>query len=157
MFYRSAWKFVFGFIAIISLTLAGLYATDYYLNPNKKFESEVARELEDASRQYMDDTYGGETPEETLELFITALEEGNVELASKYFVVDDQREWFEKLNIIKQNDELKSMIKDIKTAKRGENINDNSSIFSIVNYKNEIITVMNIIRIQNGLWKIEDL
>ncbi len=33
------------------------------------------------------DTYGGKTPEETLGMFIDALKKGDVELASKYFVL----------------------------------------------------------------------
>jgi hypothetical protein len=36
------------------------------------------------------DTYGGKTPQETLEMFIVAVEAGNYELASKYFVVEKQ-------------------------------------------------------------------
>jgi hypothetical protein len=47
--------------------------------------------------QYKADTYGGETPEETLELFIEALEAGDYELASRYFVPEKQRVVFEEL------------------------------------------------------------
>jgi len=34
-----------------------------------------------------EDTYGGKTPEETLNLFIEALKKEDLELASKYFVL----------------------------------------------------------------------
>jgi len=40
--------------------------------------------------QYRADTYGGSTPEETLGLFIKALEAKDYELAAKYFVVENQ-------------------------------------------------------------------
>jgi hypothetical protein len=36
----------------------------------------------------MADTYGGKTPQETLQLYIAAVEKGNYELASKYFIGD---------------------------------------------------------------------
>jgi len=44
------------------------------------------------------DTYGGKTPEETMDLFIAALENGDIELASKYFVLEKQDQWKERLN-----------------------------------------------------------
>ncbi|MEA3272307.1 MAG: hypothetical protein U9P90_01405, partial [Patescibacteria group bacterium] len=46
------------------------------------------------------DTFGGDTPEETWEMFLNALQEGDLELASKYFVIDKQAEnlaWFQQV------------------------------------------------------------
>jgi len=43
-------------------------------------------------QKMMADTYGGKTPQETLELFIAAVEKGDYELASKYFVKSKQEE-----------------------------------------------------------------
>lgn len=40
---------------------------------------------------YRADTYGGETPEATLALFVEALEKKDFELAAKYFVVENQK------------------------------------------------------------------
>ena len=40
--------------------------------------------------QYRADSYGGTTPEETLRLFVEALEKKDYELASKYFVVENR-------------------------------------------------------------------
>lgn len=45
--------------------------------------------------QYKTDTYGGATPEETLRLFVEALEKRDYELAAKYFV-PEERENFAK-------------------------------------------------------------
>ena len=42
---------------------------------------------------YRNDKYGGVTPEETFNMFIVALEKGDVELASKYFVLNKQEQW----------------------------------------------------------------
>lgn len=49
---------------------------------------------------YKADTYGGDTPEQTLELFITALEAEDYELASKYYIPEVQqkaKDGFEKM------------------------------------------------------------
>ena len=43
------------------------------------------KNFEDAMRA---DTYGGSTPEETLQLFITALKAGDIDLASRYFALE---------------------------------------------------------------------
>jgi len=51
---------------------------------------------EDDYKAAMADTYGGKTPQETLQMYIDAVEKGDYELASKYFIGD------------KQNEELKS-------------------------------------------------
>lgn len=42
--------------------------------------------------QYKNDTYGGDTPEETLRLFVEALEKGDFALAAKYYVPEKQAE-----------------------------------------------------------------
>ncbi len=46
---------------------------------------------------YEQDTYGGVTPEETLALFVDALEAGNIELAAKYYIPEKQGEAYAEL------------------------------------------------------------
>lgn len=41
-------------------------------------------------RAYVADTYGGDTPEETLNMYIAALEAGDVALAAKYYIPEDR-------------------------------------------------------------------
>ena len=41
---------------------------------------------EESYKQAMADTYGGKTPQETLQMYIEAVEKGDFELASKYFI-----------------------------------------------------------------------
>lgn len=57
-------------------------------------EQKYFAELEE---KYKNDLYGGETPEQTMQLFISALKAGDTELASKYFVIEKQEEWRGKL------------------------------------------------------------
>ncbi|MEX2053272.1 MAG: hypothetical protein WD898_03545 [Candidatus Paceibacterota bacterium] len=45
------------------------------------------------TKPFRDDKFGGKTPEETFDLFIFALEKGDIELASKYFVLNKQESW----------------------------------------------------------------
>lgn len=89
-------KFAVAFLAILVLAGGGYYAWQNYLSPSAR----SARQAEANYQKYLDwqknyeaamkaDTYGGKTPEETLVLFADALEKGDTELASKYFVLDN--------------------------------------------------------------------
>ncbi|MSU75415.1 MAG: hypothetical protein EXS55_02800 [Candidatus Magasanikbacteria bacterium] len=64
------------------------------------------------------DTIGGQTPQETLQLYIDAVEKGDYEMASKYFVIDKQSEELESLkrapkkNIETMQDLLKTTLQN---------------------------------------------
>jgi len=141
--------------AIIILALGVFWLIKYYQQKSPEYQAE--KYLKEMEQKYREDTYGGNTPEETLQLFIDALKKGDIDLASKYFVIDKQDEWKEKLEKIKNAGELKNMISDLEKAKRGSDISSKSSLFSVVNLKNEVIAMMSIIKIPNGKWKIESL
>lgn len=49
-------------------------------------------EIEKIREKYKNDLDGGKTPEETLDLFIEALKDGDIEKASKYYVLEKQAE-----------------------------------------------------------------
>ena len=66
------------------------------------YQDKYVKYLEEFNKQ---DIYGGNTPEETLELYIKALEARDFELASKYFVLRDQEKEFGELKEL-TSDEL---------------------------------------------------
>lgn len=76
---------------------------------------------------HKNDNIGGNTPEETIDLFIDALKKGDYELASKYFVAEEQEKWGKKLkeakreNIIEWTDELEKYKKIWNKEKQNEN------------------------------------
>ena len=120
-FNKTSWKFLGIFTAIVAVSLVIIYTAAFF-NPEvrKEMAAEVYAEkyIEDLREKYKNDTYGGETPEETLTLFTQALEDGDVELASKYFIVEKQEKMKEELNIEKENDVLKLIIADLKKKNR---------------------------------------
>ena len=89
---KTFWKFTAGFAAIICLGLLVLYVVNYYEQKNST-EYQAQQMLDELQRQYQEDTYGGDTPEQTLQLFIQALKAGDTDLAAKYFVIEKQKEW----------------------------------------------------------------
>ena len=58
----------------------------------KKSAEAFQKAEQELYQKMMADTYGGKTPQETLELFIAAVEKGDYELASRYFVKSKQEE-----------------------------------------------------------------
>ena len=98
------------------------------------------------------DTYGGKTPQETLTMFISAVEVGDYELASKYFVVEKQEEWKSNFAIIKNMDEY---IKDTKEIKNNINSGRYSYEKDWFSIEKPIHTVF--ILYPNGIWKIKQI
>lgn len=95
-------KLKFGIIAaaLVIAGLAGGYALGIfaYLKIIGPYASEMKYKkfLEDYLKSYKEDVIGGNTPEETIDLFIDALKKGDYELASKYFTVEQQEIWRKK-------------------------------------------------------------
>jgi len=92
---RKYWKFVGGFLIIILLVAGGFFVWEKYFSPQAKINRETQKNYQkylDWEKNYekamKEDTYGGKTPEETLKMFIEALKKEDVELASKYFMLE---------------------------------------------------------------------
>ncbi len=89
------------FVLFWLITAYGYYRPaikEYFLN--KRAENFLER-VEKQKQFYADlekkDTSGGKTPEETLDLFVSALKRGDADLASKYYDVRVQKDALESL------------------------------------------------------------
>ena len=69
-------------------------------------------------KPYREDKYGGKTPDETYDLFIDALKKGDVELASKYFVLEKQNNWLETLQEYEKEGILLSFAEELENTKK---------------------------------------
>jgi hypothetical protein len=98
------------------------------------------------------DTYGGKTPQETLEMFIKAVEAGDYELASKYFVVEKQGEWKENLSLAKNIEEF---VRDTKEIKNNINFGRYSPDQNWFFIEKPIYTEF--IKYPSNLWKINEI
>jgi len=101
------WKFAVGFfgviIGILILYTAGFWAVYYYKQwQGQRAVQKLAVELERIEKEdyerAMADTYGGKTPQETLQMYIDAVEKGDYELASKYFIEEKREKELNSLN-----------------------------------------------------------
>jgi len=118
-------------------------------------QERLAQEMNEAYKQDFD---GGETPQETWRLFVTALEAGDTDLASKYFIVEKQEEWKENISLVKKGGNLPLMIEDISNNYK-ELGHTKAKDFRYVK-KDKGIVVAELILVLNpytNTWKIKDL
>ena|SRR3989338_3085010 len=153
--FKNMTKFAGVMIAIVlvgGLVLLIMQYIRYRYSP----EYRVEKNLKEIEKQYAEDSYGGNTPEETLALFISALKAGDTDLAAKYFVLDAQEQWREDLAVMKEKELLGEMIKDLERKKYKYSISDGQIGFDIANDQNEIALTILVGRGPNTKWKIVD-
>jgi len=113
---------------------------------------------EEYEKAYKNDFVGGNTPEETIDLFIDALKKGDYELASKYFVIDEQGRWkksFDNPNIENINDWI-AELENNKNSWHKESVEDGRVEFwyNTGEGKNERTHSVYLKRNVNNKWKI---
>ena len=75
--------------------------------------------LDEYYQKFAEDTYGGKTPQETLNMFIEALEKGDIDLAAKYFAMDDnlsRKKWEDGLKQAQQEGRIGQIVEELKRA-----------------------------------------
>ncbi|TSC74851.1 MAG: hypothetical protein G01um101444_142 [Parcubacteria group bacterium Gr01-1014_44] len=89
------WTGVVVLIILAGLVTWGLLNLPTIINAvqGKLTAWQYQRQLDALEKPYKTDKIGGQTPEETFDLFISALKKEDVDLASKYFVIKKQDDW----------------------------------------------------------------
>ena len=110
---NAYWKFVLAFIGVIIavflLYIIGFWIAKTYQdwrhrkNLDNLVEAMKQAEADDYARA-MADTYGSTTPQGTLKMYIDAVQKGDYELASKYFIGDYQQRELESLRAATKED-----------------------------------------------------
>lgn len=111
--YQKIILLVLIFIVGFALGNAVKYYYDFW-----RAEQNVQGFLNMLEAPYKNDTYGGETPEATFDMYIVALEAGDLEEASKYFVLNKQEKQLENLKNKKESGELNDYIEKFKNARK---------------------------------------
>jgi len=164
-------KFIIWFVILIFGVYALIWVYENYFSQKAKETKQQQKNYEKYltwksfyEKAMSEDTYGGKTPEETLNLFIEALKKEDLELASKYFVLNSngQRDpkWLEALQKTKDAGKLKEVIELLSKAKPDyENIS-NKEDFKFKSYGNDgkLKAYIDLeFNKYSGIWKIESL
>jgi len=122
----------------------------------EKRVEELAQTLKKIEKEIFDkkatDKIGGKTPQETLDLFIKAVESGDYELASKYFVIEKQEEWKKNLSEIVVAQKINTFLKPLIEAKKSKGAYLKEDRYFI----DEPVAV-DFILYPSGNWKIEEI
>jgi len=148
-------KFVISGLVLVAVAVGVLFLVDY-IRYRKSPEYRVTQELKELERRYREDPYGGTTPEETLQLFIDALEKGDIELASRYFLIEEQPKWRGYLQELKEKDNLESLIREAKKLELTKKVEERA-FFVIADEKNIVEVQVVLGRNVNGRWKVLEL
>jgi len=159
MLNHTSKKFLLGFLGILVITLL-VWSWGAYFNPEVREKRADIKYFENIEEEYRNDTYGGATPEETLQLFITALEAEDIELASKYFLPDEREKTIELLkNEFNVNNNFEHVVSGLSKLKRttGNHDQNKEAFFIIVGLDNIVANQVVLKKNQNNIWKITDL
>lgn len=139
-------------IGVILGFLLGVWHSNY----RRDYENRVKKE---ADKQQDNDPYGGDTPKETLRLFIDALGKNDINLATKYFIIKNRKEWKEKLEDVVKKGLMGKLVKDLSQEKRDEKYNgDGLFTFYIYNEEGALANVAQMLLTHGSRkWKIEEL
>lgn len=153
--FKGVAKFAGVMIAIVLVGGLALLTLQYFRYRSSP-EYRAGENLKNLEKQYAEDPFGGDTPEETLALFISALKAGDTDLAAKYFVLDAQEQWREDLAVMKEKELLDEMIKDLERKKYRHDLSENQATLSIANDNKEVALTILIGRGTNNKWKLVD-
>lgn len=104
----------------------------------QKRNKELNNALNNIQQQYANDSYGGTTPEETYHLFLDALKKQDIDLASKYFILDKQEEYKNLFTQIKNSGQWDNMMNDLLDSRNSKGKMEENG-----EYKIEIVTKNN--------------
>lgn len=159
-------RIIIGVLVVFFTLFISVYARWWY--ENYKVKEVLIRESEkqqQAYEEYIDiyrkDTYGGKTPQKTLDLFVEALDAGDIDLASKYFMPDDsgsRKEWEDALREAINVGILGNTIDLVKRAEASESSIDPNRFATFITRDSNGEMEAYIELVFNGnVWKIENL
>ncbi len=161
------WLIIGGFVVVLILVCL-YFAWQWYLSPaavrraqlqkNYELYTQAMQNYEAAMRT---DTYGSSTPWGTLQMFIEALKQGDVELASQYFIYDPAKPksgWSEALSADKAAGNFPEIISLLERAVPTDPIMKGYFDFELHDIQGNLVTDVGMKFNQySGIWKIESM
>ncbi|NMB92454.1 MAG: hypothetical protein GYA31_02425 [Parcubacteria group bacterium] len=165
-------KYLIIFILLLAIGLFSGFSI-WFLSPQMKQARQLKKGIENfnqtlkaAEKKYANDTYGGITPEETYQLFLEALKKQDIDLASKYFILDKQEEYKNLFTQIKNSGQWDKMMADLLAPKNAkgrmedngeykiEILTQNNELIASIVIKKPVLTMGTEQREISNLWKI---
>jgi hypothetical protein len=167
---KKIWVVVSAAIVLV-LIIGGIFVWENYLGADAQRRRQLRENYDKAEasmnafeKAMREDTYGGKTPQETLDMFIDALKKGDTELASKYFMLDTntqspdyltRRQWEEGLMNVQKDGKIYGIISNLENIKPQKSNTNYEAGFESLNKEGivEILVEMNLNK-YSQIWKI---
>lgn len=154
---RRLRKFVGAFFVIVIFVYGGLAGVGVYTQrSDERRIQELAEHLkqgeEEAYQARLRDTYGGATPQETLQMYIDAVEKGDYELASKYFIIEGQQRELDSLRNSPVENTKNSIIFLKQSLRTQGSYNREKTGYAITKP-----LLVDFVLYPNGVWKIAEI
>lgn len=169
-FSKSYLGHIAGFLGLIVLVGGSYFVWDGYFSESAKYSRQVEENMKkyneweaNYTKAMTEDVYGGKTPQETLNMFIDALKKEDVDLASKYFMLNSvgqiDQEWVDGLKKSKDEGKLQetaSLLFKLRPDNKSSSID--TAWFNILNSEG-IADYSAILKLNefSKIWKIESL
>ena len=115
------WFKIIVLIALLVFVLGLVLNKFFWLSMVTNFQNKLLmRNIAREEQKYKDDKYGGKTPEETYTMFLEALKKKDIELASKYFVLDKQEQYKKALQEVDKGGKWDLMMEDLTNLESSE-------------------------------------
>jgi hypothetical protein len=162
---KSKLFIIFGIIFLI------IFGTLFYIDWERNSFNREQMKIHNAFIEYGEmleekmakDDVGGSTPQETLNMFIEAVEKGDYELASDYFVIEEKEEILEELKKINR-ERILNVVSIFKKAQPSDyssslDFNNNSiDLFTMKAYEDDTIPfVIEFKKYPTDVWKILEI
>lgn len=135
----------------------GVFSLSYLYTKQEKEKQE--KYLADLRRPYLEDKYGGATPEETFAMFLDALKKEDLDLASKYFIFEEQKERKEYFEKVKSVGRWQEMVNDLsRQLVYKDSLYEDNKQYEIKNTDGKIIFgLVDFVKYPSGVWKLTEL
>lgn len=165
-------KFSIIAVSAVILLFALAVVWEAFFSPRARSDFETRENYEQAvkgMKEFEDrmtsDTYGGKTPQETLDMFIDALEKDDIDLAVKYVYWDGGRKSIDTREAMregiinaKNNNELSDLIRMLKNAIPAGSSMKGYYGFEVRDDKENLISDIGFVQNRfSGVWKIESM
>lgn len=163
--------FLIFIVAIMVLVMLDRLSPQKQNNADSSVANQQATErVQELEQALKNDTVGGKTPEETIQLFLAALRAGDTNLAAQYFAIDTnersvyyltRQQWIDALNYKQQQGEIAPIITFLENAKYNEQASSQilkTTVFTTFNSKGLVDHGIELqLNKYSNVWKIESL
>jgi hypothetical protein len=157
--HRTAVLVIVGILLVLGFVCVREYPAMRFGYAVRQQEKEQARALEAYRAEQMKDTFGGKTPQETLLMYIDAVEKGDYELASQYMILGKKEQELVSLRKLPA-ERIQSYIESIKPFLKDAKkplATDEHITLGYSDGSSQPDFAMDFILYPNGVWKIEKM